>query len=104
LRLTGTLLVPEAWSGVERVVMSEQSRALVIGLALSLVAVAAGSALAQESTINGPAPSFSHIAGPPRIQINPRPLYRRCTSWYVVQYRPSGRVLFPEKHCWWVRG
>jgi hypothetical protein len=40
----------------------------------------------------------------PRIEVNPRPVYRRCASWYVVQYRPSGRVLFPEKHCWWQRG
>jgi len=41
----------------------------------------------------------------PRIEVNPRPLlYRRCTSWYMLQYRPSGTVLFPEKHCWWVRG
>jgi hypothetical protein len=41
----------------------------------------------------------------PRIEINPRPLlHRRCASWYVVQYRPRGRVLFPEKHCWWERG
>jgi len=41
----------------------------------------------------------------PRIEVTPRPpLYRRCASWYVVQYRPSGTVLFPERHCWWVRG
>jgi hypothetical protein len=71
-------------------------------MSLLLAAGAARSARTQESTI-GSAPSFSHI-GPPQIQVNPRPLFRRCTSWYVVQYRPSGRVLFPEKHCWWVRG
>ena len=42
---------------------------------------------------------------PPRIEINPRRLlYRRCKDWYVIQYRPSGRVLFPQTHCWWVRG
>jgi hypothetical protein len=40
----------------------------------------------------------------PRIDINPRPIYRRCASRYVIQYRPSGTVLFPEKHCWWQRG
>jgi hypothetical protein len=87
--------------------MSVKSRALITGLALLSAVVAMPSAWAQESTINGPAPSFSHAVGPPgppRIQINPRPLFRRCTSWYVVQYRPSGRVLFPEKHCWWMRG
>jgi hypothetical protein len=84
--------------------MSVKSRVLVISLALLSAAVVIPSvrARAQDSTI-GSAPSFSRI-GPPRVQINPRPLFRRCTSWYVVQYRPSGRVLFPEKHCWWVRG
>jgi hypothetical protein len=35
--------------------------------------------------------------------VNPRPAFRRCASWYVIQYRPSGTVLFPEKHCWWQR-
>jgi hypothetical protein len=41
----------------------------------------------------------------PRIEINPRHLlYRRCKDWYVIQYRPSGTVLFPQTHCWWVRG
>ncbi|HEY1745568.1 MAG TPA: hypothetical protein VGG11_02215 [Xanthobacteraceae bacterium] len=86
--------------------MSVVSRAWVLGLSLVLAGGAAPSARAQDSTVSG-GPSFSHIvgpAGPPRIQINPRPIFRRCASWYVVQYRPSGRVLFPEKHCWWARG
>jgi hypothetical protein len=39
-----------------------------------------------------------------RIEIHPRPLlYRRCTDWYELQYRPSGTVLYPQMHCWWVR-
>jgi hypothetical protein len=39
------------------------------------------------------------------VEITPRPLlYRRCTDWYELQYRPSGTVLYPQKHCWWVRG
>jgi hypothetical protein len=42
---------------------------------------------------------------PHRIEIYPsRPLYRRCTDWYELQNRPSGPVLYPQKHCWWVRG
>jgi hypothetical protein len=41
----------------------------------------------------------------PRIEIHPRPLlYRRCVDWYELQYRPSGTVLYPQMHCWWVRG
>jgi hypothetical protein len=42
----------------------------------------------------------------PRIEIHPggRLLYRQCTGWYELQYRPSGTVLYPGRHCWWVRG
>jgi hypothetical protein len=40
-----------------------------------------------------------------RIEVNPRPLlYRRCVDWYELQHRPSGTVLYPQQHCWWVRG
>jgi hypothetical protein len=40
-----------------------------------------------------------------RIEIRPgRLLYRQCTDWYELQYRPSGTVLYPGKRCWWVRG
>ena len=84
--------------------MSRELRLRVFALALVLAGGAASSAQAQDSTVSGSSPSFSHIVGPPNIRINPRLLYRRCTSWYVVQNRPSGQVLFPEKHCWWVRG
>jgi hypothetical protein len=86
--------------------MSVLSRVQIIGLALLLTCGAAPLAQAQDSTVGG-GPSSSHIVGPPgppRIEINPRPIYRRCASWYVIQYRPSGQVLFPEKHCWWARG
>ena len=75
----------------------------VAGIALLLFVAAA--ALAQMPPATGAGPSATPPGGSPRIEVNPRRLlYRRCTSWYVVQYRPSGRVLFPEKHCWWVRG
>jgi hypothetical protein len=41
----------------------------------------------------------------PRIQVNPgRLLYRQCSLRYVLEDRPSGTVLVPHQHCWWVRG
>jgi hypothetical protein len=52
-------------------------------------------------------PAAAQTAPPPRIEVTPRvlpPVHRRCASWYVIQYRPSGTVLFPERHCWWERG
>jgi hypothetical protein len=68
------------------------------GVALSLAA--ARPAAAQV----GDVPTFSPpTSARPRIEVNPRPVYRRCASRYVIQYRPSGTVLFPEKHCWWQR-
>ncbi len=80
-----------------------------LGVTAALFAAAALAtvlpAAAQSPTPIQSGPSYSLPAGPPRVEVNPRPLlYRRCTSWYVVQHRPSGTVLFPEKHCWWVRG
>jgi hypothetical protein len=73
--------------------MSLRRLIAIVGFAALLVADAAPPVAAQTPPAR------------PRIEVNPRPqLYRRCASWYVVQYRPSGTVLFPEKHCWWVRG
>jgi hypothetical protein len=83
--------------------MLAKSLVAVAGLALVSVSGTTLPALAQTPT--GQGPSASPRAVPPRIEVTPRPLlYRRCTSWYVIQHRPSGTVLFPEKHCWWVRG
>jgi hypothetical protein len=49
-------------------------------------------------------PSRRRYAGR-RIDIYPgRLLYRRCVDWYELQHRPSGTVLYPQMHCWWVRG
>jgi len=66
---------------------------------------AASPALAQMPTPTGTGPSAGPSGPPPRIEVYPRPLlYRRCTDRYVIQNRPSGPVLYPERHCWWVRG
>ena len=83
--------------------MTAKSIDAIAGLALLFSVVSP--ALAQQPTPAGPRQSAVAPGGPPRIEVNPQRLpYRRCASWYVVQYRPSGTVLFPEKHCWWVRG
>ncbi len=77
--------------------MRQTSRIAVFSLAVLFVASAALTAAAQShSTRHGVRP---------RVEVNPgRLLYRRCEVQYVLQYRPSGTVLFPAKHCWWVRG
>ncbi len=87
--------------------MSPASLTMMAGVTALAVVAAAPPAPAQTA----PTP-LRQTAGPstpprahPRIEVNPRPLlHRRCVDWYVLQYRPSGTVLFPEQHCWWVRG
>ncbi len=80
--------------------MSVKSLIVICGL----LACAACPAAAQTTA----APVHERIA-PSRvrapIEIHPgRLLYRRCVGWYELQDRPSGTVLYPGKHCWWVRG
>ena len=81
-------------------------KSFTVSASLAVVPLAAAMSLAVAQT---PAPTGARSSAPlgahrPRIEINPRPLlHRRCVDWYVLQYRPSGTVLFPEQHCWWVR-
>ncbi len=92
-------------SGAKQKAMSVKSFTVSTSLAAASLAATMSLAVAQT-----PAPAGAHSYAPagaqrPRIEVNPRPqLHRRCVDWYVLQYRPSGTVLFPEQHCWWVRG
>jgi hypothetical protein len=86
--------------------MSPKSLFALAGLALLAVGGAAAPACVQpDITSPGQGPSFSLPEHRPRIQVRPqRLLYRRCTVEYEIQNRPSGTVLYPAQHCWWVRG
>ena len=71
-----------------------------------LVLLGAGqfeASLAQ-STPSGPHASRLRHARPYIVITPGQPLYRRCVDWLELQYRPSGTVLYPQFHCWWVRG
>jgi hypothetical protein len=62
-----------------------------------------------ESAPRGGAPEYSaqrrDETRRPRIRIRPaRLLYRDCKFWLAQEYRPSGTVIVPRQHCWWVRG
>jgi hypothetical protein len=84
--------------------MSQKRLILTAGLVALAVAGAVLPGAAQPAPAGQGPPLSRPSVVHPSIEINPRPLlYRRCGSWYVVQYRPSGTVLFPERHCWWVR-
>jgi len=85
--------------------MSPKSLAVIAGLFMLPVFGVASDACAQGRTPTGRAPHHTRPEPRPRIEVKPgRLLYRRCISWYELQYRPSGTVLFPAQHCWWVRG
>jgi hypothetical protein len=86
--------------------MSLKSRIVIAGLAaLPLIAAAPQTPSVARTAQSGRPYAPMARRERPRIEINPRPLlYRRCIDWYELQYRPSGTVLFPQKHCWWVRG
>jgi len=80
---------------------------VIVGLAALLVLSSAPPVAAQTSPSAQVGEQIVPAPGRPRtrIEIHPRPLlYRRCVDWYEMQYRPSGTVLYPQMHCWWVRG
>jgi hypothetical protein len=86
-----------------------KSLVAIAGLSMLPLIGAIPPATAQTPTAPIAQPSAPTSAPPRhvrrRIEINPRPLlYRRCTDWYELQYRPSGTVLYPQMRCWWVRG
>jgi hypothetical protein len=84
-----------------------QKPSIAILILAALPLVFAAPAVAQNETSPLAQPGFAspprHVRG--RITIHPgRLLYRRCVDWYELQDRPSGRVLYPQMRCWWVRG
>jgi hypothetical protein len=77
-------------------------RTLALTMIIAVLTGATMPAMAQTQTMPSPPPQR---LVPHRVEIYPRPLlYRRCTDWYELQHRPSGTVLYPQMHCWWVRG
>ena len=86
-------------------------KSLIIILSCAALPLFGGVPCAVAQMQTSPIAQPGEPASPPprhvrrRIEINPRPLlYRRCTDWYELQNRPSGTVLYPQMHCWWVRG
>ena len=71
--------------------------------ALVLVLCTAVPALAQPTPDDQGATSHRRT----RIVIHPRSLEpgpnakRYCRAWLAVENRPSGRVITPQKECWW---
>jgi hypothetical protein len=72
-------------------------------IALMLLLGAGAPVLAQPT----PADQGSTPHRRTRIVIHPRSLEpgpnakRYCRAWLAVENRPSGRVITPQKECWW---
>ena len=79
-------------------------KSLIVSFGLSVLAAYPAASQNLPPPVNERiAPAPSRVRAP--IEIHPgRLLYRRCIGWYELQDRPSGTVLYPGKHCWWVRG
>ena len=78
---------------------------LVLAVLLLVVALPAVAQSASPPSARPNEPALPPPRKTRRITIYPGPLlYRRCTDWYELQDRPSGRVLYPQMRCWWVRG
>jgi hypothetical protein len=101
-------MMPDSGNRLLERPMSSKAVIAIFGFAALSVLTMLPAAVAQTQT--SPVAQPSEPTSPPRmvrrrITISPRPLlYRRCTDWYELQYRPSGPMLYPQMHCWWVRG
>lgn len=76
------------------------------------VSPAAASALAQAPKVRRAPPRVIITPRRPAASIYPSPYpyaypgpgyARTCTSWLEPEARPSGTVIVPRMHCWWVR-
>jgi hypothetical protein len=91
---------------------------MTLGTCMRLIAVAAvlgAMAPATDQAVAAPNSSGAGTATeisaqarrpPTRFRVYPgrRLLYRDCTFRLAPQWRPSGTVIVPVQHCWWVRG
>jgi hypothetical protein len=100
---------------------------IAVALSLGLFADAPCLALSQINTDGAASAEDIQPESLPRTRLRVRPVYpyrhtnsiypvpyrfdypgpnakRECTARYVQEFRPSGTVIVPRMHCWWVRG
>lgn len=80
--------------------------ALVGAAALANPAVALTAPKAAKLAAASPEFSAQQYRPRTRLRVYPggRLLYRDCSFRLAQQWRPSGTVIVPVQHCWWVRG
>ena len=75
---------------------------------LALAAPAAALTAPKATKVAAASPELSSQQYRPRTRLRVYPggrlLYRDCSFRLASQWRPSGTVVVPVQHCWWVRG
>jgi hypothetical protein len=89
-------------------------RMMLLAAALLAVLALSGQPAPAESLRKPPARSAAlpselssqHVRPRTRLRVYPgrRLLYRDCNFHLAQEWRPSGTVIVPRLHCWWVRG
>jgi hypothetical protein len=85
-----------------RIALAAAALALTLGVLPAVAEVAHPNRAAPTTDL-----SAQNRRPPPRLRVYPprgRLLYRDCDFRLVQQRRPSGAVIVPWQHCWWVRG
>jgi len=76
--------------------------------ALAFTAPAAALTAPKAAKVAAASPELSAQQYRPRTRLRVYPggrlLYRDCSFRLAEQWRPSGTVIVPVQHCWWVRG
>ena len=82
------------------------SAALVGALAFTAPAAALTAPKAAKAAASSLELSAQQYRPRTRLRVYPggRLLYRDCSFRLAQQWRPSGTVIVPVQHCWWVRG
>jgi hypothetical protein len=85
------------------------NKAVALGMlgSLALGLTPAAAEPAGTARVASPSEQSSQARRPPtrlRIYRGGRLLYRDCSFHLAQQWRPSGPVVVPVQHCWWVRG
>jgi hypothetical protein len=80
--------------------------ALVGGLAFTAPVAALTAPKPTKLAAASPELSAQQYRPRTRLRVYPggRLLYRDCSFRLAQQWRPSGTVIVPVQHCWWVRG
>lgn len=91
---------------MDRMVLPAAALLAVLALSPQPVAAASDSVAIGRRTVLSSEVSSQQLRPRTRLRVYPgrRLLYRDCDFHLAQEWRPSGTVIVPRMHCWWVRG